>query len=221
MKLMLQQVPKVKGSTKRPLLAPEAAASLAILETDTDGLIYTEMWRDPIDSLLAKRLVKGSPMVGYSPHNYGLAIEIDVAAILDKKKIKYDDLLWLMKKRGWYCYRRDKIGDQPGAGSFNFLGGNPDTYLARCTYDPTSWATTGELRIWERHYRDFELDTKEVQTQLSKLGLFKEPYTGQIDIYTREAIMAFQRTWELNQTGTPDMTLCRVLALVAADLKIS
>jgi hypothetical protein len=218
MKLVLQQIPKVRGDVRRPFLAPDAALSLASIEVDTDGLIYTEMWRDGVDSLLAKRM-KGSSLVGYSPHNFGLAIDIDVEKILDQKKIRYEDLLWLMKRRGWYCFRRDGVQDQAGAGHFNFLGEGADKYLAKSNQDPITWQTVAEFRIWERHGTEFQLETKEVQIRLSKLGLFTEPFTGQRDLYTREAIIAFQRAWDLAQTGSPDMTLCRALSFVTADIK--
>ena len=220
MKLVLQQMLDVKGEVRRPYLAQDAAMSLASIERDTDGLVYTEMWRDAVDSMLARRL-KGSSLIGYSPHNYGLAVDIDVPTILNQKKIRYEDLLWLMKRRGWYCFRRDGAENQVGSGHFDFLGDNADDkYLSRCTLDPTTWQTSAELRIWERHNKDFQMKVEEVQAQLSKVGFFREPFTGKLDIYTREAITSFQRAWDLVQTGSPDMTLCRALAFVTADINI-
>lgn len=217
MKLSLQQVSSVRGGVRRPFLAQDAATSLASIEIDTDGLTYHEMWRDSVDSLLARRL-KGSSLVGYSPHNYGLSVDLDVATILDQKKIRYEDLLWLMKRRGWYCFRRDGSQDQSGANHFNFLGEGAERYLSKSTQDPTTWQTVPELRIWERHSQDFRMETQEVQAGLAKIGFFTEPFTGQRDLYTREAILAFQRAWDLAQTGSPDMTLCRALAFVTADI---
>lgn len=220
MKLSLQHIPNVKGNARRTFLAPDAAASLAVIQADTDGLIYSEMWRDSVDSLLVKRL-KGGPLVSYSAHNYGLAVDLDVEPILKQKKIKYEDLLWLMRRRGWYCSRRDESPNQPGSEHFNFLGlgTQAEKYLAKSTQDPMTWPTIPELRIWERHGQDFQMETKEVQMKLSKLGLFTEPFTGQRDLYTREAIIAFQRAWDLTQTGSPDMTLCRTLAFVTAEVE--
>lgn len=220
MKLSLQQVPKAKGNVRRPFLAQDAAMSLASVEIDTDGLSYSEMWRDSVDSLLAKRL-KGSSLVGYSPHNYGLSVDLDVTTILEQKKIRYEDLLWLMKRRGWYCFRRDGSQDQSGSNHFNFLGDDAEKYLSKSSQDPTTWQTIPELRIWERHSQDFRMETSEVQAKLSKIGFFTEPFTGQRDLYTREAILAFQRAWDLVQTGSPDMTLCRALAFVTADIDFS
>lgn len=220
MKLSLLQIPNVKGDAKRTFLASDAAIALAAIQNDTDGLIYSEMWRDSVDSLLARRL-KGGPLVSYSAHNYGLAVNLNVKTILEQKKITYEDLLWLMKRRGWYCFRRDKIPDQPGSEHFNFLGDQAEKYLAKSTQDPTTWSVVPELRIWARHGQDFQMETSEVQIKLAKLGLFTKPFTGQRDLYTREAILAFQRTWDLTQTGSPDLTLCRTLAFVTADIEFS
>lgn len=218
MKLLLQKVMNVKGDARRPYLAVDAAISLESIEADTDGLLYSEIWRDAVDSLLAKRL-KDNALVGYSAHNYGLAVDLNVPTILKQKKILYEDLLWLMKRRGWYCFRRDGFEGRHGYNHFNFLGENAEKYLSKSTQDPTTWATVPELRIWERHGSDFHMETLEVQTRLTEIGLFTEPFTGQRDLYTREAIMAFQRTWDLVQTGSPDMTLCRALAFVTADIE--
>lgn len=220
MKLCLRQVRNVKGDVRRPFLAHDAAISLASIETDTDGLVYSDLWRDSVDSLLVRRL-KGSSSVGYSPHNYGLAVDLDVPTILDQKKIRYEDLLWLMKRRGWYCFRRDGVPDQAGANHFNYLGDDASRYISKSTQDPTTWQTVAELKIWERHSRDFRMETPEVQARLAKIGLFTEPFTGQRDLYTREAILAFQRAWDLIQTGSPDMTLCRALAFVTADIEFT
>ncbi len=217
MKLSLQQIQNVKGDARRTFLAPDAAVALAAIQNDADGLIYSEMWRDPVDSLLARRL-KSGPLVSYSPHNYGLAVDLNVDAILNQKKIRYEDLLWLMKRRGWYCFRRDGNQDQVGSEHFNFLGDQAEKYLAKSTQDPTTWPTIPELKIWDRYGQDFQMETKEVQVRLAKLGFFTEPFTGQRDMYTREAILAFQRAWDLTQTGSPDMTLCRTLAFVTADI---
>lgn len=221
MKLLLHQLHNVKGDISRPFLAREAALSLATIEKDTDGLIYRDVWRDAVSSLLARRIRKTSQLPGYSAHNYGLAVDLNIEAILLQKKIQYEDLLWIMKRRGWYCHRRDGVEGQTGSEHFNFLGEGADRYLARCTQDPTTWSAASEIKIWEFYHQDFQLSTKEVQILLSKICFFKAPFTEQRDIYTREAIIAFQRAWDLIQSGSPDMTLCRVLAFVTADINIT
>lgn len=221
MKILLQKIPNIKGEVRRPFLSHEAALALRTIEKDTDGLIYKDMWRDAVATMAARRIRKSGQLPGYSPHNYGLSVDLDVEALLEQKKIRYEDLLWLMKKRGWYCFRRDGVEGQTGYDHFDFLGESADYYLSKCNQDPSTWSNAIEIKIWESYGQNFQTSTKEVQLQLAKIGFFKEPFTEHRDMYTREAIMAFQRAWDLIQSGSPDMTLCRVLAFVTADVNIS
>lgn len=221
MKILLKKIPNLKGDIRRPFLSHEAALAIQTIEKDTDGLIYKDMWRDAVATMAARRIRKSGQIPGYSPHNYGLSVDLDVEALLEQKKIRYEDLLWLMKKRGWYCFRRDGVEGQTGYDHFDYLGESADYYLSKCNQDPATWGNAIEIKIWEFYGQNFQASTKEVQLQLSKIGFFKEPFTEHRDMYTREAIMAFQRAWDLIQSGSPDMTLCRVLAFVTADVSIS
>lgn len=220
MKLVLHQVSGVKGNIRMPYLAPEAALALLALEKDTDGLVYTDMWRDPMASLLARRSRRFTQLPGYSTHNYGLAIDLDVKAILQQKKIRYEDLLRIMKKRGWYCHRKDGLENWPEADHFDYLGANAQTYLERATFDPASWDLPGEMKIWELYGKNFQLSVREVQEHLAKMHLFSGAFTGHSDPYTREAILAFQRAWDLTQTGMADISTCRVLIFVSAEIDL-
>ena len=217
MKLELKQLTSFRGNVRMPFLAPEAATAFIILENDTGGLIYTDMWRDPTASLLAKRMKRVTQVPGYSLHNYGLAVDIDVKTYTNEKKIRYEDLLYLLKKRGWVCHRRDGEEDKPGSEHFNYLGPDADRYLTKCTMDPITWGYPAEMRILERFDKDFQLTAKDVQLKLAQLGLYTGIITGQFDMYTREAILAFQRAWDLIPTGSVDPSLCRVLAFVSSD----
>jgi len=216
MKLVLHQL-SVRGSVRSPYLSPEAALALLALEKDTGGLIYTDMWRDPMSSLLARRTRHNTQLPGYSTHNFGLSLDLNVKAILEQKKIRYEDLLRIMKKRGWYCYRRDGLETWPEGDHFDYLGMAAQKYLERTTMDPASWSLPGEMRIWELYGQYFSLSMKEVQEHLTKLRFFYGTITGKNDQYTREAILAFQRAWDLIQTGMPDISTCRVLTFVTAE----
>lgn len=220
MKLVLRRLPPIKGTVRMPFLAPDAAISLLALEKDTDGLVYTDMWRDPIDSLLAKRANRASQLPGYSGHNYGMSVDLDVISILNTKKIRYEDILHIMKKRGWFCKRRDGDSSLPGANHFNFLGDDSGRYLVKCTMDPITWDIPTELKILELYGSSYQLETKDVQELLTKLRIYHGPITGQRDAYTREAIMAFQRTWDLTETGFPDMALCRTIMFITSELEL-
>ncbi len=221
MKLVLQQLPPtIKGPARMKYLAPDAAVSLEALERDTDGLDYLDFYQDPIAELAVRRLRRGSALPGYGPHGYGISVDLDVKSILTKKHITYETLLYIMKKRGWYCYRRD--GDENGieAEHFNYLGDLAERYLLRCTLDPTTWSRPAEERIYERYGEQFQVDLPTCQVLLAKLKLYQGEFSGQLDPYTREAIMAFQRCWDLVQDGIASPSLCRVLAFIAADREL-
>lgn len=204
-----------------PYLAPDAAQALIAIEKDTDGLVYTDMWRDPTSSLLNRRTRKTSQLPGYSAHNFGLAVDLDVKTILDEKKIRYEDLLRIMQRRGWYCHRRDGQENAPESDHFTYLGDLQEKYLIRCTMDPVTWDNAAELRIWERFGKDFQIELRNVQLLLTKLRFYTGLVNGMKDMYTREAILAFQRAWDLVQSGQADVQTCRVLAFVTAQWELS
>ena len=218
MKLVLQQL-SVRGTCRMPYLAPDAAAALKALEKDTDGLIYNEMWMDGSASLLARRTRRITQLPGYSSLNYGMGIVVDVNTVLEEKKILYEQLLHIMKKRGWICHRRDGDESKPGYDLFNFLGDMPMKYLAKCTMDPITWDVAPEARIYEKFGEDFQLTMEHVQKRLSDLKIYRGPFTHQMDLYTRETVLAFQRAWDLIENGNVDMTLCRVLAFITAEVQ--
>jgi hypothetical protein len=223
MNLVLQQLsPDLKGPARSKLLAPEAAVSLHVLEKDTDGkLIYVKLWNDATGTLMDRRTRVGNHLPGYDPHNYGLALNLDVPQILDQMKISYEDLLYVMKRRGWFCHRRDGSPDSPGSGHFNFIGdNNPDEYMKHATFDPVSWDTPIETRIHERYSSDFQLSPAQVQSALQQLGFFHGAANGEFDGYTREAILAFQRAWDLAESGTWNGALQRTLAFVSATISL-
>jgi hypothetical protein len=221
MNLVLQQLSStLKGPARAKLLAPEAAVSITVLEKDTDGkLIYNTLWCDATNTLMSKRTRMGIKLPGYDPHNFGLALDLDISVILDQMKITYEDLLYVMRRRGWYCHRRDGAADQQGSTHFNYIGdNNPDEYLKHASFDPLSWDTPIETRIYEKYITDFQLSPAQVQSALKKLGFYHGDIDGQYDGYNREAIMAFQRAWDLPESGTWNGSLQRALAFVAAEI---
>jgi hypothetical protein len=125
-----------------------------------------------------------------------------------------------MKKRGWICFRRDGEPDKAESEHFNYLGSDPARYLEKCTADPITWSYPAELLILENYGKDFQLEPKDVQELLTKVFLYSGSITGQKDAYTREAILAFQRAWDLTQSGAIDMPLCRVLVYVTSEREL-
>lgn len=220
MKLVLQQLPTLRGSARARLLAPDAAASLLSLEKDTGGLVYVDIWRDAVASLLSRRLRKTSQLPSYSPHNYGFAVDLDVKAILDEKKILYEDLIYIMKKRGWFCHRRDGDGTKHEAGHFNYLGDLGERFIVKTTFDPATWQRPAEERIYELYGKEFQISLQTAQGLLTKAGFYNGETTETIDAYTREAILAFQRAWDLVEDGQMSMSFCRCLVFVTADRQV-
>ncbi len=223
MNLVLQQLSTdLKGPARHKLLAPEAAVSLNVLEKDTDGkLIYTRLWNDATSTLMDKRTRVGSYLPGYDPHNFGLALNLDIPAILDQMKISYEDLLYVMKRRGWFCHRRDGSSEGAGAGHFNFIGdNNPDEYMKYASLDPLSWETPIETKIHEKYITEFQLSPAQVQSGLHEMKFYHGIANGEFDGYTREAILAFQRAWDLPESGTWNGALQRTLAFVSATVTI-
>jgi len=220
MKLVLQQLPPgLRGPARQKLLAPDAAASLESLEKDTDGLDYLDVYRDPVACLLARRTRKGSQLPGYTSHGYGMSIDLDIKKILEERKISYETLLYVLKKRGWFCHRRD--GDPNGreAEHFNYLGDLGEKYLLRCTLDPTTWSRAAEERIYEKYGTHFQVDLPTCQRLLARAGFYTGEFTGTLDPYTREAVMAFQRAWDLVEDGTVGPTFCRVLVYITCEVE--
>lgn len=218
MKLVFKQLPStVLGPARMKYLAPDAAAALEALERDYGSFEYTDFYRDPISSLLARRTRKGTPLTGYSSHGYGFGLDINIKKIIEKRQISYETLLYVMKKRGWYCHRRDGHPDGRESEHFNYLGDMAEKYLTKCTLDPTTWSRPAEERIYELFGAEFQIDLPTCQQLLSRVGLYGGETTGTLDPYTREAIMAFQRTWDLVVDGMPTTSFCRVLRFVTAE----
>jgi hypothetical protein len=221
MKLTLQHLPEGLRGGALKYLAPDAAASLLKLEEDFGPLDYKDFWRGPDGSLLARRIRRISQLPGYSAHNFGLAMDLDLEKILEEKKISYEDLLYLMAKRGWYCGRRDGQKINPEAEHFNFLGEKEDSdrYLYCATGDPVTWQRVVEEKIYELYGDEFTYGLDVAQEQLRKLRFYSGEITGKLDMLTREAVMAFQRAWDMVVDGQTGFTFQRTLAFVSADLE--
>jgi hypothetical protein len=62
---------------------------------------------------------------------------------------------------------------------------------------------------------------QDIQKAFGILGLFKGQSSGRSDPYTREAVLSFQRMWDMPQNGFVDDKLSRVLAFITADIQIT
>lgn len=218
MKLILQQV-AVQGPARMKYLSPNAAATLRLIEKETGGLVYNELWQDGVGVLRARRFHPERPRPGYAPNQFGIGLDLDLRASLAKKGMSYGNLLRAMTENGWYCYRRDGEAGG-GAEHFDYFGEHGLRYLMKTTLDPLTWPRAAEERIYDLHGTQFQLTLPQVQAGLAELHLYAGKLSGEHDDYTREAILALQRTWGLAEDGTVSTTVCRLVAVLTADLEI-
>ena len=215
-----------KGQVPRRMryLAPDVGPQLLVLDKATGGYVYTDMWRSADASLAARRVKRGVQRPGYSPHGYGLAVDLDLYGIMKLYKIHYGDIVEVMKAHNWFCHRRDGLGpDESEAWHFNYLGTDPQKYLQYCDINkPVTWASAVEARIMERYGTDFNMSPVQIQSYLAQLKFYGGEVDGNLSSQLcREAVMAFQRAWDLDVDGDPGVMTQRTLAFVTADRQIT
>ena len=200
-------VPHKSMPPRMRYLHPVAAHSFAGIAA---WAVCSDMFRSPESSLRAVREGRGAQPPGYSAHNYGLAIDIDIAPSMKllgvMTKIGLDSE---MERRGWYCHRRDHvIGFE--AWHYNFLG-------IGAAVAGTLTSDEIEARILAMYGNGLSPDDRECQRLLAKLKMYGGEVDGDIGPLTREAARAFERAWGLNVDGVLDAKTRRTLAYVAAD----
>lgn len=113
-------------------LHPEAAGALLALEQAHGIELSLCPCRVPLDP-------------GVSPHDYGLALDLDVDALMSSLGLTKTGLDALMEQYGWYCHRRDGVRG-PGDGHYNYLGTHPEEYLHRAGVLTTAGAAEALLQ---------------------------------------------------------------------------
>jgi hypothetical protein len=213
--------PSYKGQVPKRarFLAPDAAKSLMeLLGRLANNLVLTDVFRSPEASLAARQVKRGVQRPGYSAHNYGLAVDLDIDPTLVALKIKYAELLEQMSLGGWFCHRRDG-GSGMEAWHFNY-GVQSHIFLADPQV-PATWSKPIEAEITARYGKDFyDYDVLTMQTYLAKLRHYGGELDGRGGPLTREALKSFQRAWLLSDDGSPGPITKRTLALVAADREL-
>jgi len=210
--------------TRMRFLAPDVGPALLQLNKDTGGYIYTDVWRSADSSLAARRVKRGVQRPAYSPHNYGFAVDLDLYGIMKKYHVKYPDIVEVMLAHDWYSHRRDGAGpDESESWHFNYLGPDHDKYMAKVDInDHATWSNAVEMRIIERYGSDFSLSPTQIQSLLAQLKMYGGEIDGNLSsALCREAVMAFQRAWDLAVDGDPGIMTQRTLAFVTAEKQIS
>ena len=188
-------------------LHPEALASIAPLAAQ--GLVFSDVFRSPAASMQARATKRGVARPGRSAHNFGLAVDLDVARSIRAAGFPIDQKAQLdadMLGVGWRCYRSDhKVG---ASEAWHF------TYGARA-----HGSAAIEDVIAERYGQAFTYDERTAQEYLAKLRLYVGEIDGAFGPQSRAALEVFQRGWDLERRGLSPETM-RLLAVCAADLEV-
>jgi hypothetical protein len=214
--LHMQALPSLAGpqgdgynglAPKRALyMRPEAAAALLLVEGDTGGLVYTDIYRSPQAILQAYRSRPGTQPVAFSFHGFGGCVDVDVDASVKKLGTNYYGLVEIMAARGFYCHRRDGNPTASESWHFNFLGADADALLELTTTDHSTWARPAEGMIQKWYGDDLQPSDDQVAILLS--------------VASATDLKDFQRKWDLAVDGVAGRVTRRVLALVTATMQI-
>lgn len=200
-----------KMPARARFLHPDAAASYRT-DLHPNGMVVSDMFRTPESSLQAIADNRGARAPGYSAHNYGLAIDIDVTAVMRNLKLKGKAALdaW-MEDKGWYCHRRDHQREWE-EWHYNYLG--KGTIISPKVKSTVNYI---EARIVQLHGSEFELDSTEMQICLMKLKLYHGDIDGKFGPISRSALAMFQKSVDLAPTGKPDTKTVRTLSYCACE----
>lgn len=196
------------------LLHPDAARAFGAIQ---EWAVVSDMFRSPESSLRAVREKRGAKPPGFSAHNYGLAIDLDLGASvkrlakrIGRAKVSKGELDDAMAAAGWFCHRLDEndFGDFE-AWHYNHISIHATPQGKRSSDDI-------EARILELYGDKLKPDDTECQHALRLLGIYHGDIDGDVGPLTREATRAFQRAWGLGDTGKLDAETRRTLAYVAA-----
>ena len=214
--LHMQQIHQLAGpnddsyhglAPKRALyMRPEAAEALLLVEEDTGGLVYTDIYRSPEAIRQAYRAKPGTQPVAYSYHGYGGCVDVDVDACLKKLGTNYEGLVEIMQARKFFCHRRDGNPTASESWHFNFLGDDADALLELTTADHSTWAAPAEAMIQKWYGPELKLTEEQITTLL--------PVAHATDVKD------FQQAWDLTMDGIAGPRTQRVLAFVTAQMDV-
>lgn len=196
-------------------LHPGAAADYLAL-VRRGRVVVSDMFRTAESSLAAVKAGRGAQRPGYSAHNLGLAIDVDIRPTMKglgtHTKAELDAV---MEEHGFFCHRRDhQLGHE--AWHYTWLGrGAVISPKVRTIVNYTEAqivAIAGAAALAP--------DDAECQRALARLRLYSGAIDGKIGKLSKAAIGAFQRAWDLPATEALTARTRRTLALVAAERKI-
>lgn len=195
-------------------LHPEAARAYQAAAAELK-LRVSDMYRSAADSLKARASKAGVQPPGYSAHNYGLAIDLAVDAVLAATGLTKTQLDQEMADFGWYCHRADS---RRGAEDwhYNHLGNRDQAAELLRLCGNRARAPAADARIVGIYGDQLKLTPSEMQEALLTLGLYTGKVDGILGPKSRDGLVKFQQAWQLEVTGQLDARTERTLAYVSA-----
>lgn len=187
-------------------LEPEAAQAFTAL---APYVVVSDMFRSPESSLKRRQTDPNAQPPGFSAHNMGLAIDVDVKASMKnlgvKTKAAFDAEL---EQHGWFCHRLDRKEGKEWW-HFNYLG---------IGAKPGGSFTSDDIeaKIQQLYGAGLSPDDRACQRHLAALKFYSSTIDGIIGERTRSAVRAFQRQWGLSSDGILGTKTRRTLAYVSA-----
>jgi len=217
---------KKEVATRALFAHPDLADAITRMRKDGIPIVYTDIYRSAETSLKRRRefQASGGPQLakrpGESPHNFGLAIDIDVMTILKEHGWHKSALDGLLRGYGLYCHRIDTILAEE-CWHYNALGKDASKHLAQASGRSTSRAV--EAKVQSLYGGALRLGRDAIVAGLQRLGYLKglDPVTGAqltTDAITL-AVRAFQAAWDLVVDGVPGPKTQRLLAFLTATIK--
>lgn len=202
--------PYGKGGAFVPLpnrmrwLHPDALQSLLAF---TDVLAFTDCYRSPSSSLLALQTQRGAARPGRSAHNFGLAVDLDVASCLRMTGWTKADLDKAMEQAGWLCFRADH---EDASESWHY------------THGATEHGSAGVEAAIQRVYGgQLGMGVREAQAYLTRAGMYHGEIDGDAGPLTRSALQHFQEAWKLAEDGVLGPETQRLIAVICAAPDVS
>jgi hypothetical protein len=185
------------------------------------NVVVTDAFRSPEASLVALQDDTGSRPPGYSGHNYGLSIDVDIDAALADLRVDKPGFDRWMLARGWRCGRDD---GERGIDDRHYDFVKIAERLGRS--DLEGPVTDIEQLIALVHGDALMPDSKERQYLLRRLRFYGGVDDGIVGPLTREATAAFQRAWRLTddaeiKPGVLDPRTRRTLAFVSHQRRLT
>jgi hypothetical protein len=190
---------------------PDLYKSIMDLEAAGVRLVFSDIFRSAKESLAAKRAKPGLVMpAGYSAHNFGLAVDLDVNAIMRELKLDKKRLDELLASFGLFCHRTDhKMLAE--CWHYNAFGDDPKKWKGLFQ---TSTARAIEQKIVSIYGEQFKMSHDEVIAALKSLRYFD---TGDTP---RNAIARFQTHWDLSVDGIAGPKTQRLLSYLTNTTEI-